>query len=184
MPGATHSLHCWATSLGPVNYMRGCSTAPRCLISTTSRPAIQTDLIPVRPRISIHARKGKAPFVAPRESLNTVRVRYSDPEGIRKAVDYFVERVTQEHPEIISVIWFGSWIDGSHTPGSDVDLCILLDESNQSRRDRTPEFLPRGFPVDMDLFVYTRQEWASLEKTQSGWYKVIRSGKVIYVRSS
>lgn len=37
-----------------------------------------------------------------------------------------------------------------------------LSHSDKSVRDRIPEFLPRSFPVGVDLFPYTGEELASL----------------------
>ena len=115
-------------------------------------------------------------FPARRGSLNTVRIRYCDPEKIRQAVFDHVQWIRRSHPEIEQVIWFGSWVKGTHSPGSDVDLCIVIPQSNRSPRDRIMDYLPRGFPVGLDIFVYTQDELEKLKRTHPGWYAEIRSG--------
>jgi predicted nucleotidyltransferase len=100
-------------------------------------------------------------------------------EEIVRAVQSYVSRLRASHPEVEKVIWFGSWINGLPTPGSDVDLCLILSESNKSLRERIPHYLPVGFPVGMDLFPYTKEEFQALSKRSPDWYKTMSSGKVI-----
>jgi predicted nucleotidyltransferase len=57
------------------------------------------------------------------------------------------------HPEIRALRWFGSWVKGSATVGSDVDFCIIVDKSDKPRRDRICDYLPLTFPVGIDLFI-------------------------------
>jgi predicted nucleotidyltransferase len=81
------------------------------------------------------------------------------------------------HPEVNRVIWFGSWIDGSYSPGSDVDLCIVISESKKKPRDRIPDFLPRSFPVGLDLHIYTQTELQALSASHPELYEAIMSGE-------
>lgn len=48
----------------------------------------------------------------------------------------------------------------SATVGSDVDFCIIVDKSDKPRRDRIPDYLPLTFPVGIDLFILTVEEFA------------------------
>ena len=43
----------------------------------------------------------------------------------------------------------------------------------------TVEFLSVGFPVGVDLFPYTREEFRNLPKTSPGWFETIDNGKRI-----
>jgi hypothetical protein len=61
-------------------------------------------------------------------------------------------------------------------PGSDVDLCLIVSESSKNRRERIQDYLPVGFPVGVDLFVYSRDEFQALPKRLPGWYRTIMSG--------
>ena len=85
-------------------------------------------------------------------------------------------QLRQKHPEIEQILWFGSRVSGIPTPGSDVDLCVILSRSDKPFRNRIPELLPFGFPVGIDLFPYTREEFRLLEKTSPGWHLAINSG--------
>jgi hypothetical protein len=43
-------------------------------------------------------------------------------------------------------------------------------------RERVSEYLPLGFPVGLDLFAYTREEFEALKDRSPGWYRVIVAG--------
>ena len=74
------------------------------------------------------------------------------------------------------IIWFGSRVNGTPTPGSDVDLCVVLSGSSRPFRDRIGDYLPFGFPVGMDLFPYTEGELERLEREHPSWHEAITSG--------
>jgi predicted nucleotidyltransferase len=111
--------------------------------------------------------------------LSSVVIKSADKEKIVEAVRSYVSHLCASHPEIEKVIWFGSWINGIPTPGSDVDLCLILSKSNKRLRDRITDYLPVGFPVGMDLFPYTREEFQALSKRSPDWHKTMSSGRVI-----
>jgi predicted nucleotidyltransferase len=112
-------------------------------------------------------------------SSNSVVIKSIDREGIKEAVKAYVARLRQSHPEIEQAIWFGSWINGFPAPGSDVDLCIILSASDKPRHERLPDYLPVGFPVGIDLFIYTREEFNRLRAESPGWFAEISSGVTI-----
>lgn len=114
--------------------------------------------------------------------MNSVVIKSINREKIDRAVDAYTGDLRAKHPEIERIYWFGSWVDGLPSPGSDVDLCIIISNSEKIMRDRIPEYLPVKFPVGIDLFVYTRGEFEQLAVDHPGWYKVITSGKEIACR--
>ena len=74
------------------------------------------------------------------------------------------------------IIWFGSRVNGTPTPGSDVDVCVVISGSSRPVRDRIGDYLPFGFPVGVDLFPYTEAELARLEREHPSWHAAITSG--------
>lgn len=108
--------------------------------------------------------------------MSSVVVKSADKSAIQRAVHAYVEWVCARHPEVEKIIWFGSWINGLPTPGSDVDLCLILSKSNKPMRDRICDYLPVGFPVGVDVFPYTEEELEALAQRSPGWYKTIISG--------
>ena len=110
------------------------------------------------------------------ESSISARVRYAQPELIRKAVRDYAREIRSGHPEVRSIRWFGSWVRGDAGVGSDVDLCIIVDRSDKPRRDRVVDFLPRVFPVGIDLFVYTSVEFDTLRTDHPSMRREIDRG--------
>jgi predicted nucleotidyltransferase len=108
--------------------------------------------------------------------LSSVVVKSADKSRIQRAVESYVEWLYATHPEVEKVIWFGSWINGLPTLGSDVDLCLILSKSSKPMRDRVCDYLPVGFPVGVDLFPYTEEELDALPERSPGWYKTIVQG--------
>ncbi len=110
------------------------------------------------------------------ESSISARVFYAEPERIREAVRDHARALRGAHPEILSIRWFGSWVRGDAGVGSDVDLCIILEHSDLPRRERIMDFLPRVFPVGIDLFVFTRAEFDALRSEHPSMREAIDSG--------
>ncbi len=108
--------------------------------------------------------------------MNTVVIRSIDREKTQNAVREYSRQLRQDHPEIIRVIWFGSWINGYPSPGSDVDICLVLSTTAKPLRDRLPDYLPVKFPVGIDLHIYTQTELDHLRESSPGWYQAIMSG--------
>ncbi len=111
-----------------------------------------------------------------RRFLSSVVIKSIDRNRVQEAVTSFVAQTRKQHPEVERVIWFGSWVTGMPTPGSDVDLCLILSSSDKPVRERIPDYLPLGFPVGIDLFAYTRDEFERLRDSSPGWYAAINSG--------
>jgi predicted nucleotidyltransferase len=103
-------------------------------------------------------------------------IKSIDREKISSAVHLYSRQLYAAHPEIIRIIWFGSWIHGHPVPGSDVDLCIIVKSSNLKIYERPPQYLPVGFPVGLDICVYTETEFQQKEQINSSWKREILKG--------
>ena len=108
--------------------------------------------------------------------MSTVVIKSIDRGKVKDAVHQYARQLRQQHPEVTRVIWFGSWITGYPSPGSDVDICLVLSHSDLPIRDRLPEYLPSRFPVGIDLHIYTQNEMDHLSQSAAGWYQAITSG--------
>ena len=98
---------------------------------------------------------------------------------MRVEVAALAEYLKTNNPEIIKIIWFGSWAAGTFSPGSDVDLCIVVVHTEKAPRDRAVEYLPHRFPVGLDICVYTEKEFGDLAQSHPEWYSAIASGENI-----
>lgn len=95
--------------------------------------------------------------------MRSVEIKSVDKEQLRRSVDAYAARVFACHPEVEEIVVFGSFAKGNYAPGSDIDIFILISHSDESVRDRIPDFMPDGpFPVGVDVFPYTRREVSNL----------------------
>ena len=93
--------------------------------------------------------------------MSGVVVKSLDEGAIHRAMDAYAARLLAAHPEVEEVVVFGSFVDGTWAPGSDLDVFVVLAASAKLVRDRIPDLLPGAFPVGVDLFPYTREEIAA-----------------------
>lgn len=117
------------------------------------------------------------PSAGQRRSSSSVVIKSADRETISRAVEDYAAQLRREHPGVERVIWFGSWVNGLPSPGSDVDLCLILSSADKPVRERAPDYLPLGFPVGIDLFAYTPDEFERLRRESPTWYAAITSGR-------
>ena len=108
--------------------------------------------------------------------MSSVVIKSVDKDQIRDAVTSYSKRLRVEHPELLRIIWFGSWVTGLPAPGSDVDLCLIVSSCDKPARDRISDYLPLGFPTGVDLLVYTQDEFDRLREISPGLYQAILSG--------
>jgi len=106
-------------------------------------------------------------------------VRWADVEAVSTAVEACASSIRRHHPEVSRILWYGSWVSGTATPSSDVDLCVVVHADDRRPLDRIPDYLPDDFPTGIDLFVLTEAEIDSLAVRSPAWHRAITSGKAL-----
>ena len=113
-------------------------------------------------------------------SFSSVTIEYFPNRRVWDALRAFVQQVRARHPEVERVIVFGSLVRNEAVPGSDVDLLLVLRESSLPFLDRLPVYTPSDFPVPVDVFPYTREEFARLlEERNPFLQRALSEGKEI-----
>jgi predicted nucleotidyltransferase len=100
------------------------------------------------------------------------------PDLLTQIVQRLVESL---HPE--QIILFGSHAYGEPDENSDVDLFVIVSESDQPRyrRSRLAYRALRGISVPTDVIVVTREEVKKKVNVRSSLIsRVIHDGKVLY----
>lgn len=85
----------------------------------------------------------------------------------------------------IEIYLFGSYAWGTPTEDSDLDLLIIIENSQEKRHKRgKPGFESLwGLCISKDLMVYTKEEVDALIKDPSTLvHKILKDGKLIYAR--
>ena len=114
----------------------------------------------------------------PKASSSSVRIRSIDRAAVEQAVRAYASELRRDHPEIQRIIWFGSWVSGRPSPGSDVDICVVVTDTMRSvpGRERVARYLRPSLPVGIDLVVYTESEFSQLSERSPAWHAAIQSG--------
>ena len=112
--------------------------------------------------------------------MSSVVIKSVDEARVRKAMDDYAQRLLAARSEIEEIVVFGSFVRGDFAPGSDLDVFLLLTHSEKRVRDRVPDYLPRTFPVPLDLFPFTREDITALGP--SPILDAVRDSKWRYVR--
>ena len=85
------------------------------------------------------------------------------------------------HPTAIFL--YGSQAWGTPDPQSDIDICVILKDSNQSQADRIRQGLRAliHYHINIDLLVFTEEEFLPRSEHPSTLaYQIIHKGKKIY----
>ncbi len=116
--------------------------------------------------------------------LNSVKISYFDKDEVYKALRKFAQELLRKHKEIKKIILFGSIVYNRQIPGSDIDILLVLKNSNLSFLDRTSRYMPNQFPVGVDIFAYTEAEIKKmLEEGNFFLKRALREGVVILERT-
>lgn len=116
------------------------------------------------------------PSPALNDSSASLVFKSNNEAAVEQAVRGWAERIGAQRSEVRRIVWFGSRVNGIPTPGSDVDVCLVLTCSDKPFRDRAADYLPLGFPVGLDLFPYTVDELDQLRRDHPSWHRAITAG--------
>ena len=88
------------------------------------------------------------------------------------------------HPNS-TIILFGSFARGEQNEESDLDICVLVPELLYRRLEMEVDArcsIRRGFPLPIDLLLYTHDEFEEFSKSKSRLqYKIKNEGVVLSV---
>ena len=111
-------------------------------------------------------------------------VTWLDRRAVLNATGKAVQMLARQRPEVQRVILFGSMARGDAVPGSDVDLLVVLSESDRSFLDRIASYRLSGVPIGVDVFPYTEDELAQMLGEDNGFARqALAEGTVLFDRS-
>ena len=106
-------------------------------------------------------------------SSNSVRIVFADKEGILLLLRDYAEQLRQTRSEVEKIGYFGSYATGTYGPASDVDLLVILRQSDKRFIDRIPDYLPTNLSVCCDVFPYSSDEVRRMQQEDSPWIRHI-----------
>ena len=110
----------------------------------------------------------------PVRSLSSPVLKWPDARTVDQAVRGWAERVVRVHSEVIRIGYFGSYARGDWGPGSDLDVLMVVEGSEEPFERRAAQWDTTELPVAVELLLYTKAEWERLPQWGRFYRTVIR----------
>ncbi len=94
--------------------------------------------------------------------LNSSVLRWPDPESVLQALRRWAHKVQRKRPAVLRIGYFGSYARGQAGVGSDLDVIVIVEDSERPFAERRSDFNTEDLPVPTDVLVYTQKEWDDL----------------------
>lgn len=107
-----------------------------------------------------------------------VEILSVDEERLKKALMEISSKIKEDHPEVQEVILYGSFSKNEFTPRSDLDIAIILDQTEKPFLTRSDDFLEYfwSIPFDVNLVIYTKEEKEKMRAEDHRFLKEILNG--------
>jgi len=119
----------------------------------------------------------------PVRSLNSPVLKWPDAQTVVQALEGWAEKVTRDRPEVVRIGFFGSYARGDWGVGSDLDLIIIVADSDQPFELRPSGFNTLELPVPTDVLVYTQEEWQAMKPARRFFQELDREAVWVYTRN-
>ncbi len=118
----------------------------------------------------------------PVRSLNSFILKWPDAQTVAQAVHHWSQKTLLSYYDVIRIGYFGSYARGDWGVGSDLDLIIVVESSDQPFERRASKWDATELPVPADVLVYTDEEWQSLEQEGRFYQTVTQEAVWVYIR--
>ena len=85
--------------------------------------------------------------------------KWPDARTVDEALRRWAAKAVRDRRDVARIGYFGSYARGDWGVGSDLDLIIVVERSDQPFERRASGWDTTGLPVQADVLVYTRAEW-------------------------
>ncbi len=119
----------------------------------------------------------------PVRSLNSSVFKWPDQETVVDSLRKWVQQLAQERPELLRAGFFGSYARGDWGVSSDLDVILIVRESQAPFWQRALKWDATGLPVPADVLVYTEEEWQEMAGQGERFYQTIQQEAIwVYER--
>ena len=118
----------------------------------------------------------------PVRSLSSPVLVWPDTVVVDRAIREWAREAAKARPEVVRIAYFGSYARGDWGVGSDTDIIIIVDQSDQSFERRAVSWDATRLRGPADVVVYTAGEWDRLAGSRFG-RTVSREAVWVYERA-
>jgi predicted nucleotidyltransferase len=98
----------------------------------------------------------------PVRSLNSAVLEWPDAGTVESALRSWAGDISLRRADVLLLGYFGSYARGDAGVGSDLDIIVVVESSDEPFERRRIGWNTSALPVPADLLIYTRDEWAAL----------------------
>jgi uncharacterized protein len=103
----------------------------------------------------------------PVRPLNSSVLIWPDRETVEQALRRWLVQEVGHHPELVRLGYFGSYARGDWGVGSDLDLIVIVRDTDTPFERRALTWDLNALPIPAELVVYTQKEWEKLMRERS-----------------
>ena len=118
----------------------------------------------------------------PVRSLSSSVLKWPDAQTVKGALRRWTKKAVRDRDDVLRIGFFGSYSRGDWGVGSDLDLLIILADSDQPFERRGVEWDTAGLPVPTEILIYTLDEWQSLDREGRFYQTLIQEARWVYAR--
>lgn len=115
----------------------------------------------------------------PVRSTHSSLIRWPDAATVDRAARAWAQAAASSRPEVVKIGYFGSYARGNWGVGSDLDLIVIVSQSDQPFARRAAGWDATELPVPADVLVYTQDEWTKLQ--EEGRFAPIAGNPVVWI---
>lgn len=114
----------------------------------------------------------------PVRSSSSSVLRWPDGDAVHTAFARWAEATARARPELRAAGYFGSYATGTWGVGSDLDVILVVEESDVPFHERAGRWDLTGLPVPAEVLVYTPAEWQTLRNRDDRFGRMLAEDTV------
>ena len=109
------------------------------------------------------------------KSSGSVKIISVDYDLLIRTLKESCRRIRKNVPGVVEILLFGSFAKGDYTPESDLDILIIVKQTDVAFLERRDLFLDffRSIPFDLNILVYTEDEIRKMNKENNAFIRDI-----------
>lgn len=100
----------------------------------------------------------------PTKSSTSSVLKWPDAGTVHSGLERWAQALAATDGSVIAIGFFGSYARGDAGVGSDLDVVLVVSDSEVPWESRASSWNTTSLPVPVDLLVYTRREWDALDR--------------------